>query len=89
MRDYIEIIESFKIKKVGTIYTVKGPYVLDMRIGDILTDIEGNVFTIKSIGTSSGGIRHQIPLKERPTEILLESKDNIDVVGDKLFYEPI
>lgn len=83
MSDIFRIIDRIHIEGRGTIYTTTIPKGANLHISDHLFDLNGNSFKVKGLEIREIFIS-DIPLHERPVDILLESADKTEPDGDIL-----
>lgn len=85
MTAILRIIDRFEIKGRGTVYTVKYNQDCELRIGDILFDLLGNQFRLKSIEMFRRmHTYNSVDENEYPTGIMLENVNGKSVQGNLL-----
>lgn len=84
----IKISNRLKLRKVGMVYAVNVPSDVDILMGDKLFDRDDNSFIVKGIGMPAcAGLCSTIKTQnEMPLDLLLESEDIDEVVGNELLY---
>ena len=79
MENVFRISDRFKIAGIDTVYTVKNYVHSNVRIGDILYDLQGNRFKVKSIEMFRQ-ILDETSMEDMPLGIILECMDGVEAV---------
>ena len=87
MADVFRILDRFKITGRGTVYTVKNYAHSNIRIGDVLYDLQSNRFIVKGI-EMSGRIPDGMSREDMPLGLLFELVDGVEVAGNMLVRSP-
>lgn len=83
MENVFRISDRFKIAGIDTVYTVKNYVNSNVRIGDILYDLQGNRFKVKSIEMFRQ-ILDETSMEDMPLGIILECMDGVEAEGNIL-----
>ena len=83
MENVFRISDRFKIAGIDTVYTVKNYVHSNVRIGDILYDLQGNRFKVKSIEMFRQ-ILDETSMEDMPLGIILECMDGVEAEGNIL-----
>ena len=83
MADVFRILDRFKITGRGTVYTVKNYAHSDIRIGDILYDLQSNRFKVKGVEMFRN-ISDGMNIEDIPLGLTFELIDGIEAEGNLL-----
>ena len=83
MTDVFRILDRFKITGRGTVYTVKNYSHSNIRIGDILYDLQSNRFKVKGIEMFRR-IPNGMDIEDMPLGLMFELMDGAEAEGNML-----
>lgn len=83
MSEVFRILERFKITGRGTVYTIKKDEQTNIRIGDILFDLQGNRFKVRGIEMFRRLTEH-FDFDKMPLGIMFELMDGVEAYGNIL-----
>lgn len=83
MADVFRILDRFKITGRGTVYTVKNYSHSNIRIGDVLYDLQSNRFKVKG-SDMFRRISDRMSIEDMPLGLLVELMDGTEAEGNML-----
>lgn len=86
LSDSFKIIDRFILTGRGPVYIIKPIHVAILKVGDILSDSQGNKFRVVGIDIPTRCWNKLPPTEELPFGVFVEQLDGIDPVGDILVH---